>query len=823
MAVDEETLRRVLKEELAEIGVALSRDVTSDMLGLLRTLLQETPLSETAGPPLEGGPQISVTPAGPGSTLNLGEAGWQPWIANSKTPGEASSWGRSGAFSDASVLPVAPPVHRDRTPIVQDVESDSSGDEGGSHTFALRHLRGFGMTLTQTLLEDKGSVAGRSSPRSVVSQQPTPSSRQAPTPLQRLTPTQRARRPPPLPTAPQQSSSEAPSAQMFTASDLKAADSDEAAQLPGSTATEPLQHDEVCVSNGDSLPPRLQPPRLEAIISADDGLRDIAMGEVTPRQPQQTPEFSPQRDTPATVTPAQSLHRSARPAALSLDSTPPATASPDVRDPQRHPERHNQSMISQRMSNVLSSNSDHLTDVDTIEVGQTGPLLASDRTTCGPLLGPETCLARIVSSKHFDSFIGFFVLLNIVAIGAQVDYMARHHVDAVPELYILFNRVFCFLFVVELLLRLLVYGGSLFVDTRGRLQTGNVFDCVLVILQVAEEVLAYVGAMSNTLRLNFTFMRVLRFFGVVRVFRSVRILRLISELRVLVVSIGMCLRSLAWTVVLLLLVIYVFGIWLTQITVYYQILDSAELLELETYYGDVGSSILSLFQAITGGIDWRQAVDPLMRHVSPLLAPVFVFYIVFAVFAVFNIVTGIFVSLGLQSAKEDTDFFMVSNLKQLFKSNKISLTGSLSWKEFESLLRNKSTYLVNYFRAIDVDPCEAKGVFQLLDLDGSGTIDAEEFLNGCLRLRGPAKALDLAVLMHEVKEIRKDMRRQQRRLDRIVRYQLQGQPILGSTVSGLFPAEAQPASQRGHSGGSSSVDQQLVRLVRSGPVGSWCP
>merc|ERR1711920_1086137 len=40
-----------------------------------------------------------------------------------------------------------------------------------------------------------------------------------------------------------------------------------------------------------------------------------------------------------------------------------------------------------------------------------------------------------------------------------------------------------------------------------------------------------------------------------------------------------------------------------------------------------------------------------------------------------------------------------------------------------------------------------------LDLDGSGAIDAEEFLSGCLRLRGPAKALDLALLMREVKQL----------------------------------------------------------------------
>ena len=34
-------------------------------------------------------------------------------------------------------------------------------------------------------------------------------------------------------------------------------------------------------------------------------------------------------------------------------------------------------------------------------------------------------------------------------------------------------------------------------------------------------------------------------------------------------------------------------------------------------------------------------------------------------------------------------------------------------------------------------------VFKILDLDDDGTLDADEFLSGCLRLRGAAKALDV--------------------------------------------------------------------------------
>jgi len=52
-------------------------------------------------------------------------------------------------------------------------------------------------------------------------------------------------------------------------------------------------------------------------------------------------------------------------------------------------------------------------------------------------------------------------------------------------------------------------------------------------------------------------------------------------------------------------------------------------------------------------------------------------------------------------------------------------------------------------------------LFNLLDKDNSGTLTLDEFLGGCMRLKGPAKNLDVNVLIDEnrrlsniVKELR---------------------------------------------------------------------
>ena len=54
-----------------------------------------------------------------------------------------------------------------------------------------------------------------------------------------------------------------------------------------------------------------------------------------------------------------------------------------------------------------------------------------------------------------------------------------------------------------------------------------------------------------------------------------------------------------------------------------------------------------------------------------------------------------------------------------------------------------------YFESMDLDVWDAWSFFKLLDLDSGGAVEIEEFLMGCLRLRGSARAIDIAKLIHD--------------------------------------------------------------------------
>merc|ERR1711879_229090 len=74
-----------------------------------------------------------------------------------------------------------------------------------------------------------------------------------------------------------------------------------------------------------------------------------------------------------------------------------------------------------------------------------------------------------------------------------------------------------------------------------------------------------------------------------------------------------------------------------------------------------------------------------------------------------------------------------------------------TYADFERAIQNIN--MTRFFEAVGLDPSEAKNLFDLLDISIDGTISAEEFLQGCLRLHGPAKSLDLLVLARDVTQL----------------------------------------------------------------------
>lgn len=54
-----------------------------------------------------------------------------------------------------------------------------------------------------------------------------------------------------------------------------------------------------------------------------------------------------------------------------------------------------------------------------------------------------------------------------------------------------------------------------------------------------------------------------------------------------------------------------------------------------------------------------------------------------------------------------------------------------------------------FFESLDLDVWDAWSFFKLLDSDGGGMVEIEEFFLGCLRFRGAARAMDVAKIIQD--------------------------------------------------------------------------
>lgn len=217
--------------------------------------------------------------------------------------------------------------------------------------------------------------------------------------------------------------------------------------------------------------------------------------------------------------------------------------------------------------------------------------------------------------------------------------------------------------------------------------------------------------------------------------------------------------------VLLFMLVYIFGIIFTQAVSdavndpNIKLSDRAKE-ACSIYWAGLPFSMLSLFMSISGGVSWEMVIAPL-HEISGLWSMVYLFYISFSYFAVLNVVTGVFCQSAIDSAQSDHELVMhsiilnkaahIEKIKSLFHEIDSGERGYITFQKFDENVNNPAVQ--TWFEALELDVNDAWEFFKLLDSDGGASIEIEEFLMGCLRLRGGAKALDMAHLIHEQRKM----------------------------------------------------------------------
>eukprot|EP00931_Biecheleriopsis_adriatica_P072655 TRINITY_DN47082_c1_g1_i1.p1 TRINITY_DN47082_c1_g1~~TRINITY_DN47082_c1_g1_i1.p1 ORF type:complete len:194 (-),score=33.05 TRINITY_DN47082_c1_g1_i1:199-780(-) len=141
-----------------------------------------------------------------------------------------------------------------------------------------------------------------------------------------------------------------------------------------------------------------------------------------------------------------------------------------------------------------------------------------------------------------------------------------------------------------------------------------------------------------------------------------------------------------------------------------------------------------------------------------------------------NSMTGVFCVTAAASAQRDHEQFIQSvrsdekTAKELFKRLDEEGSGSLTWIDFEE--KFEDVEVKAFLHTLDLEPSDAWSLFKLLD-DGAGSVDVSQFYQGCLKLRGAAKSIDIASLMQSNKQLHKRARDVDKKSDAIFQQLIQ--------------------------------------------------
>lgn len=364
-----------------------------------------------------------------------------------------------------------------------------------------------------------------------------------------------------------------------------------------------------------------------------------------------------------------------------------------------------------------------------------------------------------VDSTKFNSVVGVIIMLNALCIGLETDFRCKDDPKhpCTPEdeqIWIIFGYAFCFLYIVEMLWRISEYGMAeegipipkYFKDPW------CIFDFFLVVLNVLD-----LFILPGNLRA----ISVLRIIRMARLVRLVRLLRAFRELWLIVSGMVQAAKALFWVMTLLIIIMYVWAIILTIVVGQNEeskFFDySNSYWKKDDYWGSVPASMYSLFQLMTRDSWSASMIRPVVTR-QPGLIIIFLMFFSIVTFGLMNIIVGVVVENTMACAKENEEKInqmqdaeqsrVLESLKAIFEASDVNGDGTLDREEFVQGMKKKE--VKDRLATIDIPIQDLNELYDLLDENQDKSITISEFFKGCEKLKGIAKSRDIIDLSVKV-------------------------------------------------------------------------
>jgi len=369
--------------------------------------------------------------------------------------------------------------------------------------------------------------------------------------------------------------------------------------------------------------------------------------------------------------------------------------------------------------------------------------------------------------------------LVILVNGVMIGWQASQTEDDLGSEMIILDASFTLFFFLEMCLKIFAKGWRWYFQGGDR--WWNIFDVCIIFGGVVDTIVALTWTATKGTKM-FSMIRVIRLARLARLFRVLK-LKQTRELTLMVKGVVVGLRTLFWAIMLLLFTIYILGVFATV-----TLGDNVPPLLDEDLFRNVPLAMLTVFRCLMSDCMDRNG-RPLVHMYSELFGLPFVLgYVaamIFVIFGVFNLIFAIYIETTLAAAKSTKQMDRKESVRvarttrELLK--KFALAHRLYHEEspefldaladgdankLRSTMRDgehkvhdidesqvvisKDLFLVaiqdpdvqKLLDALDISPDRAS-LFDVLDADGSGDVEATELVQGLLRVRGEARKSDV--------------------------------------------------------------------------------
>ncbi|CAE7720451.1 CACNA1B [Symbiodinium pilosum] len=379
----------------------------------------------------------------------------------------------------------------------------------------------------------------------------------------------------------------------------------------------------------------------------------------------------------------------------------------------------------------------------------------------------KSSFERWVKSWKFERIFAIVLMSNAIFLGIQTQWSSMHLHDELPVAFLVLQMIYAALFILEICFRLAAWGlKGFFCSDDWLWHMLDVFVWLTAVLELVADIMS-LEAQHATSSSGFRLLRIVKIARFARAIRIFKVLRFVRALRILLFSILHTLKSLIWSQVLLMIIIFSFAILFSDATIAYvvdnDLAQSFDSTTLFKYFGSPLRTMTTLFRSISGGVTWEEPANAL-QDVGGEWVLLFTVYVAFCLFAVLNVMVGVFCHSAITGAEKDQDLLVQSLLqeKEGFRERFLQLfkqiddgSGRITLLEFENRFQDESVKAL--FEALELGATDAWTLFQMLDKDGDHNIDADEFIDSCIRMRGSARSVDVCGLRLQTAKIRSQL------------------------------------------------------------------